>query len=87
MVQTKLHNNGSVSVSNYQYEEDIQIQRGQIRLLKKDYLFQFIKEFKLLMMSEGTVIMDQEHMGMISMIGEYNILECKLVTHVNGIRN
>ena len=40
------HPTDSVSVSNYQYEESVQVQRGQIRLLKKDYLFQFIKEFK-----------------------------------------
>lgn len=43
----------AVSVSNYQYEESVQVARGQIRLLKKEFLFQFIKEFKTLL-SEGT---------------------------------
>ena len=43
----------AVSVSNYQFEEDVQVQRGQIRILKKDFLVQFIREFKALM-SEGT---------------------------------
>ena len=37
---------GASAVTNYEYEEDINSKKAQIRLLKKDFVGQVIKEFR-----------------------------------------
>jgi hypothetical protein len=37
---------GASAVTNYEYEEDINSKKAQIRLLKKDFVSQVIKEFR-----------------------------------------